>query len=155
MSQLPIDLDTESVQFDGNWYTRDELARRIKAMLDANDYQISRPSSALEQLTSTLASLRTLAFRATPEMADALNASAARAGRTVGTLIREAVGEYLGMPAAGSSAPNIATPAGQRLTPVETPVAAVAVQAQVIARAPEPPPPAMPKAPPGLSPAAS
>src|SRR5438132_12349439 len=112
MSQLPIDLDTESVQFDGNWYTRDELARRIKAMLDANDYQISRPSQALEQLTATLSSLRTLAFRATPEMADALNTSAARAGKTVGTLIRDAVSEYLGMPSSQGAPTQTATPPG-------------------------------------------
>src|SRR4051812_34336649 len=122
MPQLPIDLDTESVQFEGNWYTRDELARRIKTMLDSGDFQVARPSSALEELTSTLTSLRTLAFRATPDMADALNAAAARQGKTVGSLIRDAVTQHLGLPSLGAP-PHAAsaTPAGKRPTDPELP----------------------------------
>ena len=29
MSQLPIDIDAEAIYFDGHWYTRDDMARRI------------------------------------------------------------------------------------------------------------------------------
>jgi hypothetical protein len=155
MSQLPIDLDTESVQFDGNWYTRDELARRIKTMLDSGDFQVARPSQALEELTSTLTSLRTLAFRATPDMADALNAAAARQGKTVGSLIRDAVADHLGISstgAGGGHAPNT-TPPGKRPTDPEMPaVAAPPAPAPAPAAVAAPPIPKAPM-PPGLSPA--
>lgn len=99
MSQWAIDLDTESIQYDEQWYTREELARRIKAMLDNGDFAVGRPSQALEQLTLTLANLRTIAFKITPEMADAVQQAAARQGRTVGGLIREAISDYLGFAA--------------------------------------------------------
>lgn len=97
MSQLPIDLDAEAIQYDGHWYTRDELARRIKQMLDSGDFAVGKPSQALEQLTTTLASLRTLAFRMPPEMADQLNQVAARHGRTLGSLIRESISVHLNL----------------------------------------------------------
>lgn len=99
MSQWPIDLDTESIQYDEQWYTREELARRIKAMLDNGDFAVGRPSQALEQLTLTLSNLRTIAFKITPDMADAVQQAAARQGRTVGGLIREAITDYLGFAA--------------------------------------------------------
>lgn len=99
MSQWPIDLDTESIQYDEQWYTRDELARRIKTMLDNGDFAVGKPSQALEQLTLTLSNLRTIAFKITPEMADAVQQAAARQGRTVGGLIREAISDYLGFAA--------------------------------------------------------
>lgn len=98
MSQLPIDIDAEAIYFDGHWYTRDDMARKIKAMLDQGDFAITRPSSALEQLTSVVASVRTLAFRATPDMVDALNAGAARTGKSVGAFIRDSLSPLLGLP---------------------------------------------------------
>jgi len=98
MSQLPIDIDAEAVYFDGHWYTRDDLARRIKAMLDGGDFAVTRPSTALEQLTAVIASVRTLAFRATPDMVEAMNAGAARAGKSVGAFIRDSLSQVLGLP---------------------------------------------------------
>jgi len=97
MSQLPIDLDAEAIQYDGHWYTREDLARRIKQMLDAGDFAVGKPSQALEQLTTVLGSLRTLAFRIPPEMADQLNQAAARHGRTLGSLIRESLTVHLNL----------------------------------------------------------
>jgi len=98
MTQLPIDIDAEAVYFDGHWYTRDDLARRIKAMLDGGDFAITRPSAALEQLTQVVGSVRTLAFRATPDMVDAINSGAARAGKSVGAFIRDSLSQTLGLP---------------------------------------------------------
>lgn len=90
MPDVPtIDLDAEAILFDGHWYTRDDLARRIKAMLDSGDFNVTRPSQALEQLTQVMASVRTVAFRATPDIVEALNRSAATQGKTVGNRIRE------------------------------------------------------------------
>jgi hypothetical protein len=97
MSQLPIDLDAEAIQFDGHWYTREDLARRIKQMLDSGDFAVGKISQALEQLTTVLASLRTLAFRLPPDMADQLNQVAARHGRTLGSLIRESLSVHLNL----------------------------------------------------------
>ena len=98
MSQLPIDIDAEAIYFDGHWYTRDDMARKIKAMLDQGDFAITRPSAALEQLTSVVGAVRTLAFRATPDLVDALNAGAARTGKSVGAFIRDSLSPLLGLP---------------------------------------------------------
>src|SRR5262245_60204878 len=89
MSQLPIDLDAEAILFDSHGCTRDELARRIRGMLDSGDYAITRHSAALELLTQTLNSVRTVAFRATPDLVEAINMNAARAGKSVGSFIRD------------------------------------------------------------------
>lgn len=128
MNALPIDLDAEAIQFDGHWYTRDELARRIKGMLDSGDFAISKPSQALEQLTTTLGSLRTLAVRVAPDMADALNAHAARQGRGPGAIIRTALAEYLGLPppleADRSAHARPPSPPGRKPTDPEMPIAA-------------------------------
>ncbi|MFZ5471102.1 MAG: CopG family transcriptional regulator [Myxococcota bacterium] len=99
MSQLPLDLDKEAIQLDGTWYTREELARRIKSMLDGGDFAIGKPSQALEQLTTVLASIRTVTFRATAEIAEALNAAASRQGVTVAAVIREALAKHLSLSA--------------------------------------------------------
>ena len=106
MSQLPIDIDAEAIYFDGHWYTRDDLARRIKAMLDRGDFAVTRPSAALEQLTAVRRSVRTLAFRATPDMIEAINAGAARAGKSVGAFIREALSQEPGACRARISGPR-------------------------------------------------
>jgi hypothetical protein len=91
MSSFPIDIDAEAIYLDGSWYTREDLARRIKGMLDAGDFSISRPSAALEALTQTVSGVRTLAFRCTPDLADALNQYATRTGTSVGQVLRDAV----------------------------------------------------------------
>ena len=112
MSLMPIDLDAEAILFDGQWSTRDDLARRIKTMLDAGDYAISRQSLALEQLTQTLASVRTLAFRATPDLVEALNMAAARSGKSVGGFIRDTlIDSIAGAPEVPQARPNDAAPA--------------------------------------------
>jgi hypothetical protein len=112
MSLMPIDLDAEAILFDGQWSTRDDLARRIKTMLDAGDYAISRQSVALEQLTQTLASVRTLAFRATPDLVEALNMAAARSGKSVGGFIRDTlIDSIAGAPEVPQARPSDAAPA--------------------------------------------
>lgn len=109
MNSLPVDIDAETVQLDGQWLTRDALAQRIRAMLDSGDFQVARPSQALEHLNHTLSSVRTLGFRATPELVDALNAATARTGKGMGTLIREALQTSFGhaVHAAPSQSPTV------------------------------------------------
>ncbi len=90
-----IDLDAEAIWFDGAWCTRDDLARRIKQLVEAGDYRVSRPSEALERLEAVLARTHVLATRVPAELAAALAVAARQAGRPVGHLAREAMAYYL------------------------------------------------------------
>lgn len=105
MSRLPIDLDAETVQLDGNWFTRDDLARRIKAMLDAGDYAISRPSQALEQLTQATANLKTATLKVPGEIAQAIAQIAEKQGKSIGSVMRDALAAYVGTPQAHPAPP--------------------------------------------------
>jgi hypothetical protein len=106
-----IDLDAESVWLDGAWYTREELARKIRDMIEQGDFRVSRPSQALERLESALAQARTVNVRMPMDLAEAVAATAHRLGRPVGHLVREAVAYYLaaaaayGMPEEGGAEP--------------------------------------------------
>jgi predicted transcriptional regulator len=99
-----IDLDSESVWLDGAWYTRQDLARRIKEMIETGDFRVSRPSQALERLEAALAQARVLTVRLPDELAEAVSGAAARLGRPVGHLVREAVAYYLAAAAAYGAA---------------------------------------------------
>jgi predicted DNA-binding protein len=106
-----IDLDSESVWLDGAWYTREDLARRIKEMIEAGDFRVSRPSQALERLEAALAQARVVAVRMPADLADAVSATADRLGRPAGHLVREAVAYYLAAAAAYGAAQAAAEPA--------------------------------------------
>src|SRR4051812_24687206 len=136
MSQLPIDIDAEAVYFDGHWYTRDDMARRIKAMLDQGDFAVTRPGAALEQLTAVIGTVRTLAFRATPEMIESINAGAARAGKSVGAFIRDALSQQLGLPSSDFGPARV----GDTTEVVRAPAAVAAQAAPTPAPAAEAPP---------------
>ncbi len=99
-----IDLDSESVWLDGAWYTRQELAHRIKKMIETGDFRVSRPSQALERLEAALAQARVVTVRMPADLAETVGATAARLGRPVGHLVREAVAYYLAAAAAYSAA---------------------------------------------------
>ena len=90
-----IDLDAEAIWFDGAWCTREDLAHRIKELVEAGDYRVSRPSEALERLEAALARTHVLSTRVPAELAAALSVAARQAGRPVGHLAREAMAYYL------------------------------------------------------------
>ena len=90
-----IDLDSESVWLDGAWYTRDQLAHRITEMIEAGDFRVSRPSQALERLEAALAVAQVVSVRLPADLLDAVSTTAARLGRSMGHLVREAVAYYL------------------------------------------------------------
>ena len=104
-----IDLDAEAIWFDGAWCTRDDLARRIKQLVEAGDYRVSRPSEALEQLEAVLARTHVLATRVPAQLAAAMAVTARQAGRAVGHLVREAMTYYLA--AAAHAAQKVPPPA--------------------------------------------
>jgi hypothetical protein len=111
-----IDLDSESVWLDGAWYARADLAQRITEMIEAGDFRVARPSQALERLEAALGQAQMVGVRMPADLAEAAQATAARLGRPVGHLIREAVAYYLaaaaaygaaqGRPADGVGAPS-------------------------------------------------
>ncbi len=99
-----IDLDAGAIWLDGVWYTREELAQRIKQMIEAGDFRVARPSQALERLEAGLGQARLLSLRVPADLAEAVTAAASRLGRPVGHLIREAVAYYLAAAAAHAAA---------------------------------------------------
>jgi predicted DNA-binding protein len=111
-----IDLDSESVWLDGTWYTRQDLARRIKEMIETGDFRVSRPSQALERLEASLAQARVVTVRMPADLADTVNATATRLGRPVGHLVREAVAYYLAAAAAYGAAQGAQAPAQAQAT---------------------------------------
>jgi hypothetical protein len=64
-------------------------------MIEAGDFRVARPSQALERLEAALAQALQVSVRMPADLADAAEATAARLGRPVGHLIREAVAYYL------------------------------------------------------------
>ncbi len=83
-----IDLDAEAIWFDGAWCTRQDLARRIKKLVDEGDYRVARPSEALERLEAVLAATQVLATRVPAELAAALAGAAKQTGHPIGRLAR-------------------------------------------------------------------
>jgi predicted DNA-binding protein len=117
-----IDLDSESVWLDGAWYTREDLARRIKETLEAGDFRVSRLSQALERLQAALGEARVVTVRMPAELADAVGATAARLGRPMGHLVREAIAYYLAAAAAyGASQQGVQAGSTQVDLPVDAP----------------------------------
>ncbi len=95
MNQFPIDIDAETVCIDGRWYAREELATSIRQMLDGGNFNVATPSAALQELTLTVQTIRTLNFRVTPDFGDALNQYAARVGKSVSQLVRESLTQHM------------------------------------------------------------
>ncbi len=93
-----VDLDGEQVLFDGAWYSKEDLAQKIRGMVDGGDYRISRPSAALEALQNALSGLRSLTLRLPAEHAEALATEAARQGMPVGAFTRELLMRSLSLP---------------------------------------------------------
>lgn len=99
-----IDLDAEAIWLDGAWHTREDLARRIKQMIDGGDFRVARPSEALERLEAAMAQCRVLSVRVPADLADAVTAAASQLGRPLGYLVREAIAYYLAAAAAHAAA---------------------------------------------------
>jgi hypothetical protein len=131
-----IDLDGEQVLFDGTWYAKDELTRKIKTMVEGGDYRVARPSSALEVLEGAVSNLREIKVRLPIETYEALSAVATRAGRPVGALLREALARLV----PGNVAPGARPATGQipvsAPTVIHAPVAAPPAPIPLSTRAP-------------------
>lgn len=120
-----IDLDSECVWLDDAWLNRDDLVRTIRTMMDAGNFEIARPSHALEALTKSLANARLLALRISPDMSEALNAAALQTGRPVGAVARDAIAAWLAsapsVPQHEAAAPVVPSAASVSAAPPSTP----------------------------------
>ncbi|MHB8419071.1 MAG: hypothetical protein ACYDCL_13420 [Myxococcales bacterium] len=96
-----IDLDAERVAVDGAWYTKADLAGKIKEMVDGGDFRVARPSAALEALEQALASLTSLTLKLPAATYAALSGAAARSGRTAEALARELLERSIAAPQSG------------------------------------------------------
>ncbi|AKU90599.1 hypothetical protein [Vulgatibacter incomptus] len=105
--RFEIDYDAEAVFYESGWRTREDLARLIKEMIDRGDYRIARPSAALESLESELSRARIMAVRVSPELAKAAEQRAAREGKAVSTILREALAGLLSAPEAAKAPANL------------------------------------------------
>ncbi|MHB1843452.1 MAG: hypothetical protein ACYCWW_01280 [Deltaproteobacteria bacterium] len=117
---FPIDLDSEKVLFDGAWYRKDELAQKIKAMVDGGDYKVTRPSAALEALEASIGALRTVSVRLPTDVAEGLAAAAARVGKSLEGFVREALARSVGaaLPQAHTAPPQLSPVVPQAAAPI-------------------------------------
>ena len=156
-----IDLDSESAWLDGAWHTRQALADRIKQMIEAGDFRVSRLGQSLERLEAAVGQAHVLSVRLPPDLTVAMETASARLGRSVGQIVREALAAALASdlpaapaavggarvaafapPAATPAAPSAATPPPAAVPPARPPppVAGAAAAPPVISRPPGPPP---------------
>ena len=90
-----VDIDAQKVNFEGEWLTKDELAEKIRKMIDSQDFRIGTAGNALEFLQKTLANIQEFSVKVGPSDADSLQRHAKKAGLDIGLFIRQAILAYL------------------------------------------------------------
>ncbi len=93
--EYEINIDEESVFFEAEWLTRQELADRIKRKIESQDFSISAAGGALEYLQHALANARVFQVKLVPSDSERLNRHAERAGIDPGVFLRQALHAYL------------------------------------------------------------
>ncbi len=90
-----VDIDAQKVNYEGEWLTKDELAEKIRRMINGQDFRIGAAGNALEFLQETLANVREFSVKIGPSAADSLQRYAQKAGLETGAFIRQAILAYL------------------------------------------------------------
>lgn len=103
-----VDIDAQKVNYEGEWLTKDELAGKIRKMIDGQDFRIGAAGNALEFLQKTLANVREFSVKIGPSDADCLQRHAQKAGLETGVFIRQAILAYL------AAQPPLDEPGGER-----------------------------------------
>ena len=93
--EYEINIDEESVFFEAEWLTRQELADRIKRKIESQDFSISAAGGALEYLQHALANAQIFQVKLVPSDSERLNRHAERAGIVPGVFLRQALQAYL------------------------------------------------------------
>jgi hypothetical protein len=100
--KMEVDLDTERINLDGTWFTREALASRLQQMLQAHDFRIMRVSEALDYLDQSLSGVRTLTLKLTQEQHAKLESAGGRLGKTAPAFARELLMQVLSSAVAAS-----------------------------------------------------
>jgi len=90
-----VDIDAQKVNYEGEWMTKDELADKIRKMIDSQDFRIAAAGNALEFLQKTMANIQEFSVRVGPTDAESLQKHAQKAGLETGIFIRQAILAYL------------------------------------------------------------
>jgi hypothetical protein len=132
----PIDIESETLKYEGEWFTREELAHKIRLQLEAGDYTVVTHAQALEYLVQALAQTRVLSLKVMPDMLERVNQEAARQSRSVGGIVRDALAAYLGIatpdkPGQVAEPVRKVMPTGRRPTDPDMPAADFDVDAEM------------------------
>ena len=100
MRIFEINFDDKKIQVENQWYTAEDLSRKIQQKLAAGDYIISAYSDALERLVAVVHSAREMKVEVTREMAESYEAIAAARGEPLQKVVREVLMNYLSSPEA-------------------------------------------------------
>lgn len=95
-SPWSFDVETKSVLFEGQLYSRSGLSLLIQSRLDVGKFDVAAASRALEELQGFVAGLKTLSLELPRSLADSLEATSRRQNRPVSVVAREALAHYLG-----------------------------------------------------------
>jgi hypothetical protein len=90
-----VDIDAQKVNFEGEWMTKDELAEKIRKMIDSQDFRIGTAGNALEFLQKTMANIQEFSVKVGPADAESVQKHAKKAGLGTGVFIRQAILAYL------------------------------------------------------------
>ena len=90
-----VDIDAQKVNFEGEWLNKDELAEKIRKMIDGQDFRIGAVGNALEFLQKTMTNIQEFSVKIGPADADSVDKHAKRAGLETGVFIRQAILAYL------------------------------------------------------------
>ncbi len=106
-----VDIDQEKVLFGNEWLGRQELAEKIKHMMENHDFRISGAGNALEFLVSSISNVRLVEVKISAAEADRIDRYAGRAGIKPLSFVRQAIQAYLAtqppLENAGQTAPAI------------------------------------------------
>ncbi len=90
-----VDIDQEKVLFDNEWLGRQELADKIKHMIESQDFRISAAGNALEFLVNAVSNARRIEIKLSATDADRLDRYAERARVKPPAFARQAIQAYL------------------------------------------------------------
>lgn len=93
--EYEVDLDQETIRFEDEWLGRQQLADKIKSMIDSQNYSISTAGQALEYLERTLSDVRTFKVKLSAADATRVERHAQRSNIALAAFVRQAVQAYL------------------------------------------------------------
>jgi ribbon-helix-helix CopG family protein len=119
-NHFEVDIEQEKVQYEGEWVGREELADKIKKMIDSQDFKIGVVGSALEYLQQAIANAKEFSVKLPEYNAKILQKHAERAGLAVTAFIRQAIQAYLAAQPPLEESPTESPAENPQLTTITT-----------------------------------